>query len=286
MLTDPPQGRHSTRLDQTEGEERSTPVQHAGRRPTFTTALASAASLVTTTAAVLAAALAAPVLASPASAAPPSATDATTLYRQALATTRGWSVHYESLASVSSTTILESGDAGPASGTQTVAVGKSKTALTDDATIIVIGAITYLKGNASALSDMAGLSPSQAAAESGQWIQFATDNATLASVSAGVRSTDVAKELELTGPYTVGRARTLQGTGVDAVEGSQKIGGKHVQVVLYVRARGRHVPVEEDAVDGEGKPSGVLHVVYSKWGEVVRPVAPLAAGSIGPVSST
>ena len=56
--------------------------------------------------------------------------------------------------------------------------------------------------------------------------------------------------------------------------------------MLYVRASGTHVPVEEDAVNAAGKPDGVLHVVYSKWGEVVRPQAPQAAGSIGPVSST
>lgn len=250
-------------------------MHHAGRR---------AVLAATATAAVAAAtSLAVPISAPSASAA---TTDATTLYQQAIAATHGWSVHYQSMATVSGSMIVESGDAGPASGTQTVAVGKSKGALTDDATIIVIGAITYLKGNAAALGDLAGLSPTQAAAAAGQWVQFATDNSTLSSVSAGVRSTDVAKELALTGPLSLARTRTLDGVRVDAVQGAQKIGGKHVRVVLYVRATGTHVPVEEDAVGTTGKPSGVLHVVYSKWGEVVRPRAPQAAGSIGPVSST
>jgi hypothetical protein len=167
-----------------------------------------------------------------------------------------------------------------------VAVGKSEAALTDNATIIVIGGITYLKGNAAALGDLAGMSTTQAAAAAGQWVEFATDNATLSSLSAGVRSTDVARELALTGPLRLARARTLNGVRVVGVEGSQKIGGKHVHVVLYVRAAGTHVPVEEDALSTAGKPSGVLHVVYSNWGEVVRPRAPQAAGSIGPVSST
>jgi hypothetical protein len=150
----------------------------------------------------------------------------------------------------------------------------------------VIGGITYLKGNAAALSDLAGLSVSQATAAAGQWVDFATDNANLASVSAGVRSADVAKELGLTGPYSIRPARTLDGTEVDAVEGSQTIGGKHVDVVLYVRARGKHVPVEEDSVSATGNRTGLLHVVYSKWGEVVRPLAPQTVGSMGPVSST
>jgi hypothetical protein len=189
------------------------------------------------------------------------------------------------MATVSGSTIVESGDAGPASGTQTVAVGKTKASLTDNATIIVIGGITYLKGNAAALGDLAGMTPNQAAAAAGQWIDFATNSATLSSVSAGVRSTDVAKELALTGPLRLGAGRTLDGVHVDTVEGAQTIGDKHVHVILYVRASGQHVPVEEDSVAASGRPSGFLHVVYSKWGEVVRPVAPQASGSLGPVSS-
>jgi hypothetical protein len=247
-------------------------VHDAGRRTAAATALAAAA----TTAALA-------LTAAPASATAP---DATTVYREAIAATHGWSVHYDSLATVSGSTILVSGDAGPASGTQTVAVGKSKASLTDNATIIVIGGITYLKGNAAALGDLAGMAPNQATAAAGQWIDFATDNATLSSVSAGVRSTDVAKELALSGPLRLGAGRTLDGLHVDAVEGTQTIGGKHLHVVLYVRASGNHVPVEEDSVEASGKTSGVLHVVYSKWGELVRPVAPQAAGSLGPVSST
>jgi hypothetical protein len=252
-------------------------VHDAARRTTPTAALA------TTVLALAAGVLAAALTALPAAAA---AADGTTVYHEAIAATRGWSVHYESLATVQKTSILETGDAGPASGTQTVAVGKTRASLTDDATIIVIGGITYLKGNAAALGDLAGMSPGQAAAASGQWIDFATDNATLASVSAGVRSNDVAKELALTGPYTLRHAKTLSGLRVDAVEGTQKIGGKRYHVVLYVRAAGTHVPVEEDALDPSGNRNGVLHVVYSKWGELVRPKAPRAAGSIGPVSST
>ena len=253
-------------------------MRRAGWQATATAMLTTAA-----TAALATLPLLEPAAASAASKAPP---DATTLYHEALATTHGWSVHYESSATAPKATIVVSGDAGPASGTQTVALGKSKESLTDNADIIVIGGITYLKGNAAALGDLAGLSPSQAAASAGQWVEFATDNAVLASVSAGVRSTDVAKELALTGPYTPGHTRRLNGVEVDAVEGSQKIGGKRLQVVLYVRASGPHVPVEEDAVNAAGKPDSVLHVVYSKWGEVVRPQAPHAAGSIGPVSST
>ena len=52
--------------------------------------------------------------------------------------------------------------------------------------------------------------------------------------------------------------------------------------MLYVRARGPHVPVEEDSIGAKGQPTRAEHVTYSKWGEIVRPKAPLATISIGP----
>ncbi len=217
-------------------------------------------------------------------AAPASPPDATTLYHEAIATTKGWSVHYTSRAKVSQATLVETGDAGPASGSQQVALGQGSGA--DHASIIVIGGITYLKGNAAALRDLAGLSSGQAATAAGQWVDFATDNTALASISDGVRSTDVANELALTGPYALGRTRTLDGHRVDTVEGTQTTRGRHVHVVLYVRAAGSHVPVEEDSVSPTGKQNGTFRVVYSMWGEVVRPFAPQATASIGPVAST
>jgi hypothetical protein len=218
-------------------------------------------------------------------AAPPAPSDAAALYHAAIATTRGWSVHYASQAKVSkAATLVETGDAGPASGTQQVELSQGSAA--DHASIIVIGGITYLKGDAAALRDLAGLSPGQATAAAGQWVDFATNNAALSSVSDGVRSTDVANELALTGPYARGRDRTLNGQRVDSVEGTQTLRGRHAHVVLYVRADGSHVPVEEDSVSSAGKPNGTLQVVYSKWGEIVRPLAPQATASIGPVSST
>jgi hypothetical protein len=215
------------------------------------------------------------------------ATSAVTLYKEALATTTAWSVHYASAGTVSGVTILESGDAGPASGVQEVLVGKG--ALTDSASLIVIGSITYLKGNAQSLEDLTGLSAAQAAANAGKWVQFATDNKVFAQVVAGVRSHDVAHELALKGPYTLksGRPRTLDGQKVDAIYGTQHFQGQKVmRAVLYVRAGGRHVPVEEDTLTAKGKPNGVEHTIYSMWGEKVRPQPPVASVTIGPVSST
>jgi hypothetical protein len=209
--------------------------------------------------------------------------DASTLYREALGTTKKWSVHYVSSSTVSQVSLLETGDSGPASGTQSVATGKG--GLTDTITIDVIGGLTYVKGNAAGFQALVGMDAATAQQVAGRWIEFSTTNATFAQVVAGVRSHDVADELALKGHLTLGHATTLGGIAVDAIEGTQTYAKKTERVVLYVRAHGSHVPVEEDAVDSKGKPNGTLHVAYSRWGETVRPEAPPGAVPIGPVSA-
>jgi hypothetical protein len=201
------------------------------------------------------------------------------LYQQAIASTRSWSVHYASSSTQSDVNLLVSGDAGPASGSQSVLMGKGTIS------ILVIGGLTYLKGNAGGLENLAGLSAVQATESAGQWIEFETNNAAFAPVVAGVRSHDVAQELALKGPFSLGRARTVDHTEVDAIQGTQTIGKKSVRVVLFVRAHGTHVPVEEDSLNAKGQLTGTEHVVYSRWGEPVRPVAPQATISIGPITA-
>lgn len=213
----------------------------------------------------------------------PATPDATTLYHEAIATTKAWSVHYVSTSTESQISLLESGDAGPASGTQTVATGKGN--LNDTITIDVIGGLTYVKGNAAGLEALAGLNAANALEAAGKWIEFSTSDAAFSQVVAGVRSHDVASELELKGPLTLGHARTINGIAVDAIKGTQGTGKKVTHVVLYVRAHGTHVPVEEDALTAKGQDSPMLHVSYSRWGETVRPQAPSGALPFGGVSA-
>jgi hypothetical protein len=229
------------------------------------------------------AALAAATSQTPASAAP-STPNASTLYGEAIATTSSWSVHYVSTSTQSKVTLLTTGDTGPASGTQLVTTGKGSS--TDSVTIMVIGGITYVKGNVGGLENLTGLTAAQATAVAGQWIKFATANSLFSQVVAGVRSTDLARELALKGPLTLGRPRTIDGYAVDGIEGTQTFGGHKAPVVLYVRARGSHVPVEEDSLNARGQPTSAEHIIYSNWGETERPQAPQATVSIGPVSTT
>ena len=214
-------------------------------------------------------------------AAPAAATtaSASTLYHDALATTRSWSVHYASSSTESKQTLQESGNAGPASASQTVLLGKGSIS------ILVIGDISYVQGNVNGLEELAGLSSSQAAAAAGQWIEFSTDNAAFAPVVEGVRSTDLAKELALKSPLSLGHVSKLNGVAVDAIDGTQAIGKKSEHVVLYVRAEGTHVPVEEDSVNAKGQHTDAEHIVYSRWGEQVRPEAPKATISVGSINA-
>ena len=218
--------------------------------------------------------------ATPVAAAPSgSGTSASALYKDALATTRSWSVHYASNSTQSKQTLVERGDAGPASGSQTVLMGKGSIS------ILVIGGISYVKGNVSGLQSLAGLGASQAAETTGQWIEFSTDNSAFAPVVAGVRSQDVAKELALKAPLSRGPSRMLDGDAVDAIDGTQTFGRKSEHVVLYVHAHGSHFPVEEDSVNAKGKSTAAEHITYSRWGEKVRPEAPMATVSLGPISA-
>ena len=216
------------------------------------------------------------VQAAPAAATTPSAS---TLYKDAVATTRSWSVRYASASTESKKTLKETGNAGPASASQTVLLGKGSIS------ILVIGDISYVKGNVNGLEDLAGLGSSQAAEAAGQWIEFSTDNAAFAPVVEGVRSTDLAKELALKAPLSLGHASRLNGEAVDAIDGTQAIGKKSEHVVLYVRAKGTHVPVEEDSVNAKGEHTDAEHIVYSRWGEQVRPEAPKATISVGSISA-
>jgi hypothetical protein len=204
---------------------------------------------------------------------------ASTLYKDALATTHAWSIHYDSTSTASGQTLVESGDAGPASASQTVTMGHGTIS------ILVFGGISYIKGNTDGLESLAGLSSSQAGDAAGQWIQFSTDNTAFAPVVEGVRSTDIAKELALNAPLSLGKPRTLDGESVDAIDGTQKFGKKSQPVVLYVRASGTHVPVEEDSVNSKGQHTDAEHIIYTKWGEQVRPKAPTATISVGSISA-
>jgi hypothetical protein len=220
-------------------------------------------------------------------AAPPAgaAPDAATLYREAIATTKAWSVHYTSTGDNAKVSSSETGDSGPASGTQQVLIRSGKTS--DDASLIVIGELTYMKANKTGLEDLLGLSATAASDDMGHWVLFSTQNPGVSQIVAGIRSQSVAQEIALKGPLTFGAPRTLDGHRVDAIRGMQdEQGAKPTHAIMYVRSSGTPLIVEEISVGAQGKPNGEDDIEFSKWGERVRPRAPDATITLGPVSAT
>jgi hypothetical protein len=216
----------------------------------------------------------------PAGAAPTAAS----LYRAAMATTKGWRVHYLSQSDTAHVPFAESGDAGPASGSQAIHIGHGSTL--DEATLIVIGDLTFVKGNERAMEDLTGLAPAEAHTAMNRWVLFSSNNPLFTQVVVGVRSHDVAQEVALQGPYSLGPSRRLDGYAVDAVMGTLAVpGAKSMKAVLYVRASGRHQLVEENTVNKRGQPNGAEHIVFSKWGEAVKPRAPAASLTLGSINS-
>ena len=122
-----------------------------------------------------------------------------------------------------------------------------------------------------------GSSSSQATEAAGQWIEFSTDNAAFAPVVAGVRSQDLAEELALKGPLSLGPRRNLDGHAGRRHRRDADIRARSPSTSSSTSAaQGSHVPVEEDSVNAKGEHTAAEHIVYSKWGEQVRPEAPKA----------
>ena len=87
-----------------------------------------------------------------------------------------------------------------------------------------------------------------------------------------------------------GPRRNLDGYAVEAIDGTQRF-GKKSQAAIRPRhgPRPRGIPRAGGGglVERQGRtpPWPLEHIVYSKWGEQVRPQAPKATISIGSISA-
>ena len=212
-------------------------------------AVALAAALVVGALAAVVALPAGPV---PAAAAPNSSSnssppDVSTLYQESIAATHSWSVHYASASTQSKQTIVESGDAGPASGSQTVVMGN--------------GLDHDHPHRRHHLCEGQRRRPRDA--RRARCVASGPNRKPLDRVldrQRGVRAGRRRRALErhrggagVQGPALT-RAVRARSTGQRS---TQSRGHRHSvtttdHVVLYVRASGSHVPVEEDSVEHQG----------------------------------
>jgi hypothetical protein len=196
-------------------------------------------------------------------------------YEAALKAAGSQGVHFASSASQGTVTIRVTGDTGTTSGAQTLTVKKGN--LTEQVSALLVGSMGYVKGNATALHNVIGLSSSLSRKYAGTWLSFPTSNSSLAQLVAGLLNSQVSNELQMSGPYSYGTATTVGSQHVLAVHGTVSTqSGSKVPVVLYVAATGSPLPAEEVTNPGTTGGSSAIHgtVAFSHWGEKTKEKAP------------
>jgi hypothetical protein len=202
-------------------------------------------------------------------------------YEAAIKATAGLGVQFVSSATQQGVTLTASGDTGRTSGTQTITVKGDK--VTEHMAASVLGSTGYVDGNAAALHRIIGLTDAQSSKYAGRWLSFPTTNSALGELVSGLLNSDVATELQMTGPFARGGATTVNGVSVSAIDGfAGTESGHKVPVVLYVPATGTPLPVEEVTNPKASGGSSTIHgtVAFTQWGEVPHVSAPAHALSL------
>lgn len=189
-------------------------------------------------------------------------------YNAALKAVGTKGVHFSSTAKQDGATLSVDGDAGTKSGAQTLTVTRGK--VKERLTAREIGSTGYVNGNEAALQDVIGLTKAESTKYAGRWLSFPTSNTGLAELVGGLLSSEVGKELEIGGPYTLGKSTTVAGKKVTAVTGSVSTqSGSNVTVLLYIPTTGSPLPVQEVTNPSRAGGSTAIHgiVTFTDWGE-------------------
>ena len=204
------------------------------------------------------------VLAAPAAAGPsPAAT-----YRAAIAAAGAQrSVHYVALTRISGTTETMVGDAARDRGSQRITYTRGGS--TGHVTIVVVRNTAYVRGDRFALGAYLGLTTAQATRYAGRWFSLVPPGAAYGQVAEAVRLQSFVAELRMPGPYRAAAAATIGGRRVAGVRTRATVGGKPVEVTLYVGS-GSPLPVAQG-------PTGTITTTLGRWNEHVGISAPTGA---------
>jgi hypothetical protein len=208
------------------------------------------------------------------------ATTAKTEYEGALKAASAQNVHYVSKATEEGVKLKVVGDTGKTSGSQVLQVEDGST--TESLTVTLVGSTGYVRGNDAGLEKALGLTAAQSSTYANKWLSFPASNATLSELVSGLRDADVASELQMTGPYTFGASKKLNGEKAQAIDGTAATSsGKKVPIILYVDSMGR--PVEE-VTNPKAKSTSIEGTVtFSKWGETTDLKAPTTSAPLVPL---
>jgi hypothetical protein len=210
------------------------------------------------------------------------ATSAKSEYQAALKAAGAQNVHYVSKATESGTVLVVVGDTGKSSGSGKFTVKQGST--TESISVLLVGATGYLKGNDAALQGVLGLTAAQATTYMNKWLSFPASNTSLAELITGLRNSDVAPELQMSGPYTLGGTKKIDGQATQAINGvAATSSGTKVPIILYVSTTGTPRPVEE-VTNPKGNSSSIEGTVtFSNWGEKTDPNAPAKSAPLVPL---
>ena len=210
------------------------------------------------------------------------ATSAKAKYQAAMEAAGAQNVHYVSTATEQGISLEVVGDTGKTSGSQVLEVQKGST--TEELSVLLVGKTGYVRGNVSALEKVLGLTAAQSNAYKNRWLRFPTSTGSLSELVSGLRDSDVAPELEMTGPYTFGGTKMIGGHLTVAIKGTAaSSSGTKVPIVLYVEASGTPLPVRE-VTNPNAKSSAIQGTVtFSNWGESTDPTAPTSSVPLIPL---
>jgi hypothetical protein len=207
-------------------------------------------------------------------------------YQAALKAASAQNVHYVSKANERSNNqsigLVVVGDTGKTSGSEKLKVTTGST--TETLRVLLVGSTGYLKGNNAALQKVLGLTAAQATTYTNKWLSFPTSNTSLAELISGLRNADVASELQMTGPYTLGGTKMIGGQMAQAIHGTAATSsGTKVPIILYVNATGTPRPIQEVTNPKKMSASVQGTVTFSNWGEKTNPTAPATSVPLVPL---
>jgi hypothetical protein len=212
--------------------------------------------------------LAAPIV-TPAGAAP----NAQTLYASSIKVAGSASVHFSSKAVESGAVLEVVGDTGVSKGSQVLVIASDKAI--ESLEVILIGATGYVRGNTTALEKILGLSAAQAKTNLDTWLSFPASQKGLSALVGGLLNGDVAQELNMTGPYSFGSKKKINGVHTIGINGTATTSsGATVPMELFVDTGKIPRPMEQITNPKKQATSIQEVVMFSHWGEKNHTKAP------------
>ncbi len=189
------------------------------------------------------------------------------------------SVHADVREVLQSRTAVYSDDSADGAGRQEITISGGEHAI-----VLVVGKVTYIKGNEAALTGYFGFPAAAAGRLVNRWISFRPGDTGYQQLTSGVTLAGLAGQLELTGPLTIKAPGMVAGQSAEGVHGTvpASVGAPAgSKATLYVAVGGPALPVIY-RLDRTG--SLQFAATFSRWGERLHLTAPSQAIPVTSIS--